>query len=94
MQRNISWTNPTKYTDGTDIGVEKSDLFIHVWKDGAEVYQTLKNVTTFPIEVNRGQSNDWQLQAELNGQKSVLSPAISYTEPFQIPGTPENGKVS
>lgn len=94
MQRNITWTNPTTYTDGTAIGAEKSTLFIHVWKDGVEVFQTLPNVTTFPIEVSPGVTNSWQLQAELNGQKSILSSPYSYTEPFQKPGSPENLKVS
>ena len=94
MQRTISWQNPTTYTDGTPIGTEGVTLFVHVWRDGAEVYQTLPNVTTFPIEVNPGVTNSWQLQAELNGQKSELSPAYSYTEPFQVPMAPAQVSVS
>ena len=94
MQRTISWQNPTQYTDGTPIGTEGSTLFVHVWRDGAEVYQTLPNVTTFPIEVNPGVTNVWQLQAELNGLKSELSPAYSYTEPFQTPMAPAQVSVS
>lgn len=94
MQRTISWQNPTQYTDGTPIGTEGATLFVHVWRDGAEVYQTLPNVTTFPIEVNPGVTNSWQLQAELGGQKSDLSPAYSYTEPFQVPMAPVQVSVS
>ena len=95
MQRTISWQNPTTYTDGTPIATpDKTILFVHVWRDGAEVYQTLPNVTTFPIEVNPGVTNVWQLQAELNGQKSALSPAYSYTEPFQTPMAPAQVRVS
>ena len=95
MQRTISWQNPTQYTDGTPIETaEAAILFVHVWKDGAEVYQTLPNVTTFPIEVNPGVANVWQLQAELNGQKSDLSPAYSYSEPFQVPMAPVQVLVS
>lgn len=94
MQRNITWTNPTTYTDGTTIGAEKATLFIHVWKDGAEVFQTLPNVTTFPIEVNRGVKNSWQLQAEVNAMKSDLSPAYDYTEPFPKSMPPTSVKVS
>ena len=94
MQKTISWQNPTMYTDGTPIGTEGSTLFVHVWKDGAEVYQTLPNVTTFPIEVTPGVTNVWQLQAELNTQKSDLSPEYSYTAPFQKPMSPEAISIS
>jgi hypothetical protein len=95
MQRTISWNNPTTYTDGTPIETaEAAILFVHVWRDSMEVYQTLPNVTTFPIEVNPGVTNMWQLQAEVNGQKSELSPAYSYTEPFQVPMSPVALSVS
>ena len=94
MQRTISWQNPTQYTDGTPIGTEGSTLFVHVWKDGAEVYQTLPNVTTFPIEVTPGVTNEWQLQAELGGQKSELSPSFPYTESFPVPMAPDQVSVS
>jgi hypothetical protein len=88
VQRTISWENPTTFTDGTAIGASASRLFIHVWKDGQEVYNTLPGVTTWPIEVVPGATNAWQLSAELDGQQSALSPAFSYTEPFQMPNPP------
>jgi hypothetical protein len=94
MQRTISWDNPTAYTDGTAIGAEKSRLKIHVWKDGQEVYVTLPAVSQWPIEVIPGQTNQWELTAELDGQVSPKSAPFSYTEPFQIPGIPGKVKVS
>ncbi len=69
MQRTISWSNPTSYTDGLPIGTsDLSKVVIHIYKDGTEVYNTLPGiVASFPIEVVRGETNNWQLQSELNG---------------------------
>lgn len=90
MQRTISWTNPNTYTDGTPIApLDLEKIVIHIFKDDVEVYNTLPGIyTSFPIEVNRGETNGWQLQSELNTMKSPLSPVYSYTEPFQTPMVP------
>jgi hypothetical protein len=65
------------------MGAEASRVKVHVWKDGAEVYVTLPNVTEWPIEVTPGETNSWQLQSDLDGRLSALSAAFSYSEPFQ-----------
>lgn len=94
MQRTISWTNPTTYTDNSLIDpIDISKLLIHIYKDSQEVYVTLPGVTTFPIEVVRGETNQWQLQSELNAQKSPLSPPYAYTEPFPVPKAPIVGSI-
>ena len=95
MQRTISWTLPTTYTDNTSIDpTDISKIIVHIYKDGIEVYNTLPGVTTFPIEVVRGETNGWQLTAELNAQQSPKSPVFNYTEPFQIPVAPIIGSIS
>ena len=94
MQRTLSWVNPSKYTDGTDIGTEVSSLKVHVYKDDVEVYTTLPGVTTWPIEVTPGVTNKWQLQSELNGQLSSLSAPLVHSEPFLVPMPPVNLAVS
>jgi len=94
MQRNISWENPTTYDNGEQIGEEASTLKVHVWKDGAEVYTTLPGVTSWPIEVNRGETNVWELVAEINEKFSQKSAPLSYTEPFPVPMPPVNSLIS
>lgn len=93
MQRNISWSNPTTYKDGTAIGAESARLKIHVWKDGQEVYVTLPAVTEWPIEVTPGETSVWELTADLDGQISAKSAPFSYAEPFQVPSQPANLRV-
>jgi hypothetical protein len=91
MQRMIKWTNPTTYADGSPIEPEYLPLIkIRVWKDGVETYSTLPGVVEWPIEVERGVQNSWQLQTELNGALSELSPPFLYTEPFPNPMPPTN----
>jgi len=95
MQRTISWTLPSTYTDNSAIdAAEKAKIIVHIWKDNQEVYLTLPGVTTFPIEVVPGVTNAWQLTAELNGVQSPRSPAYNYTEPFQVPMAPIVGSIS
>lgn len=85
MQKTISWSNPTTYTDGSQI---TDPVKIHVFKDGQEVYVTLPNVTSWPIEVVPGETNVWELTAEVNGIQSAKSAPYSYTEPFPQPMAP------
>lgn len=96
MQRTISWTLPTTYTDNTSIDpTDISKIIVHIYKDGTEVYNTLPGVTTFPIEVVPNETNNWQLQADMGPERmSALSPAYSYKEPFQIPVAPIVGSIS
>jgi hypothetical protein len=95
MQRTISWNLPTTYTDNTSIdSADVSKIIVHIFKDNQEVFLTLPGVTTFPIEVVRGETNAWQLTAELNGMQSPKSPTYNYTEPFQIPMAPIIGSIS
>lgn len=82
-QRTISWTNPTKYTDASVLTpADIAAIKIHVYKDGTDTYTTLPGVTTFPIQVNPGITNVWELSSELHGVQSVKSSPLSYTEPF------------
>jgi hypothetical protein len=93
MQRHIKWDNPTTYTDGVPIGVEKSRMKVHVWKNGQEVFVTLPAVTEWPIEVSPGETSVWELTADLDGQISPKSPSFSHFEPFQVPMSPVNPSV-
>jgi len=94
MQRHISWQNASTYTDGTPIGGDAVRMKVRVWKDGVEVYTTLPGVTEWPIEVTPGETSSWELQSDLDEQVSAKSPAISHTEPFQVPMPPANLSVS
>ena len=96
MQRTISWANPSTYTDGTSIAAtDLEKIVIHIFKDNVEVYNTLPGIyTSFPIEVNRGETNGWQLTAELGGLQSPKSPVFNYTEPFIQTMAPIIGSIS
>jgi hypothetical protein len=95
MQRTLSWINPTKYTDGSDIDLaDFSKIKIHIFKDGQEVYVATQGYSTWPIEVQPGVTNAWQLVAELNGNESAKSASFSYTEPFRVPMAPIIGSIT
>lgn len=97
MERKLSWTQGTAYTDGTPIPPEKIALIkVHVFKDGAEVYVTLPGVTEWPVEVGPpGTTSSWELTAELDGVFSERPPApYLYTEPFLKPMPPRNLAIS
>ena len=89
MQRTISWDMPTTFTDGTPMPpASVARIKVHVFKDGTDVYVTLPGVTSWPIEVTPGQTNAWELTAELDGMVSPKSAPFSYSEPFQTPMSP------
>ena len=91
MQRMIRWENTDNYTDGTPIEQEFLPLIkVRVWKDGEHVYTTNPGIEEWPIEVERGVENSWQLQTDLNEKVSELTPAFVYTEPFPVPMPPMN----
>jgi len=91
VTRTISWSSPSTYADGTPIPpASAARIIIHVYKDGVETYVTLQGVTEWPIEVVPGETNVWELTAELDGQVSARSAPFSYTEPFQVPMSPTN----
>ena len=91
MQRTIGWDLPTTFTDGTSIPPASiARIVTHVYKDGVDSYVTLPGNISFPIEVTPGVTNIWELTAELDGQTSTKSSALSYTEPFQVPMSPTN----
>lgn len=95
MQKTISWTLPTTYTDNSSIdAADLSKIIVHIFKDGIEVENSLPGVMTFPIEVTPGQTNAWQLTAELNGVQSEKCPPYNYTAPFQTPMAPIFGSIS
>jgi hypothetical protein len=96
MERKLSWTPPSKYTDGTPIPAEKTaSIKIHVFKDGAETYVALPGVTEWPIEVGiPGTTSVWELSAELDGVAGPKCPPYSYTEPFLRPAPPTMVGVS
>lgn len=95
VQRKLTWQNPETYTDETPenpndnpaIPADKQDdIILHIYKDGAPVYDTLPGVEEFPIEVgNPGDKSSWQIEAELEGAKSPLSPPVEWTEPVRPP---------
>lgn len=94
-QRTISWALPTQYTDGSAIDAgDVSKIKVHIFKDGQEVEVTLPGFTTFPIEVNAGVTNVWELTAELNSLQSPKSPPFSYTEPFLPTKSPIIGSIT
>ena len=91
VQRNLEWENPKTYKDATPeteadnpvIPADKQDdIVLHIYKDGAPVYDTLPGVEKFPIEVgDPGTKTAWQVQAELDGKMSDMSAPVEYTEP-------------
>lgn len=95
MQREISWENPTEYTDGQTIdAADVANIKVHVFKDSQEVYVTLPGVTTWPIETTPGVTNVWELTAEINGVQSAKSAPYSYTELFPTPMAPVIGSIT
>lgn len=87
----LTWTAPTKYTDGTTITVP---LTYNVYQglSGATKTRVLSNLVALTTTITTGLSPNstvcWELTAVAGGQESAHTAEVCKTFPPQVPEAP------
>jgi len=88
----LSWDPVTTYTDGTPL---TGKTVLYNVERGGTVVSPKQVGTSFVFTTGYGVAETFKLQTELaSGEKSVWSPAYSWTSPLGVPSNPLNLRVA
>lgn len=88
----LSWDPVTQYTDG---GTITGKTIMYNVERGGTVVSAKQAAVSYVFTTGYGVTETFRLQTELNtGEKSIWSPAYSWTSPLGIPSNPLNLRVA
>jgi len=93
--RNVKWTLPTTYTDGSAIA-DQSQLITHIFVDGVEVGVSSPGASEWTGEVpsSPGQTLVFTAACELAGQMSAQAEGVVFKIPFLAVNPPTGLRIS